>query len=65
MTARRTIVWTVSTIVGLAGTVATIAAFQTTLVKFSYGGALTLFLSLGAFVFIWLDWILQTDYLKH
>ncbi len=64
MALRRSIVWIVSAIVGLVSTVATIVAFGTTLERFTLAGALLVFLSIGSFVFIWLDWLFRTDYLK-
>lgn len=64
MTARRAIVWTTSIIVGLISTIITIAAFNTTLDKFTVGNAILVFISVGSIVFIWLDYILRTQYLR-
>jgi hypothetical protein len=64
MTARRTIVWTISTLVGTISTIVTIAAFGTTLEKFTLGNAILVFASTGSISFIWLDYILRTQYLR-
>lgn len=64
MTARRVLVWTISTIFGLATAVGVILAFQTTLEKFSVVNAFLVFVSFGALAFIWLDFILSTKYLR-
>jgi hypothetical protein len=65
MTARRVINWVISLSVGLISTVVTIQLFGTTLEKFSLGNAILVFLSSAAIVFIWLDFILKTDYLRN
>jgi hypothetical protein len=65
MTARRVINWVFSLSAGLVGTVITIALFGTTLDKFSIANAILVFLSISAISFIWLDFILKTDYLKN
>jgi len=64
MTARRAILWTASLFLGLISTVVTIALFGTTLEKFSLGNAILVFVSTGSIVFIWLDFILRTQYLR-
>ena len=64
MTARRVINWVVSLSVGLITTVITIYLIDTTLDKFSLGNAIMVFLSTSAIVFIWLDFILKTNYLR-
>ncbi len=65
MTARRTIVWILSIVVGISSTVVTIFAFNTTLDKFTIGNAILVFASTGSIVFIWLDYILRTQYLRN
>ena len=64
MIARRVIVWIASIIFGLASAAGVILAFQTTLDKFSVVNATLVFISFAALAFIWLDWILHTQYLR-
>ena len=64
MNARRAIVWILSIFVGIISPIITIALFGTTLEKFSIGNAILVFASTGSIVFIWLDYILRTQYLK-
>ena len=64
MTARRVLVWSASTIFGLVSAAGVILAFQTTLDKFSVVNAFLVFASFAALAFIWLDWILHTQYLR-
>jgi hypothetical protein len=64
MKIRRAIVWGVSLVVGLAATVGAIAVFQTTLDKFSMSNALLICLAFGSLAFIWLDYLLKTEYLR-
>jgi hypothetical protein len=64
MTARRVIVWGASVIFGLVSAAGVILAFQTTLDKFSVVNAFLVFASFAALAFIWLDWILHTQYLR-
>lgn len=64
MAVRRVINWVVSLSAGLITTVVTIYLFDTTLDKFTLGNAVMIFLSSAAIVFIWLDFILKTDYLR-
>jgi hypothetical protein len=65
MTVRRVINWVVTLSVGLFATIITIRIFDTTLERFSLGNAILVFLSIAAIVFIWLDFILKTDYLRN
>jgi hypothetical protein len=65
MTARRVINWVISISAGLISTIIVLQLFGTTLGKFSLGNALMVFIATGAIVFVWLDWILKTDYLRH
>ena len=65
MTVRRTIVWIASTLAGLASVVAVLLVFGTTLEKFSVANALLVFLSMGSLVFIWLDFVFRTEYLRR
>jgi hypothetical protein len=64
MTARRVIVWGASALFGLVSAAGVILAFQTTLDKFSTVNAFLVFASFAALAFIWLDWILHTQYLR-
>ena len=64
MNIRRAIVWGISIIFGAISVVGVIVLFGTTLEKFSITGALLIFLSLGSFAFIWLDFFLKTEYLR-
>jgi hypothetical protein len=64
MTVRRTAVWVMSVLFGLAVTYGTIAFFGTTLSRFSISNALMVFFSMGSLSFIWLDFILRTQYLR-
>lgn len=61
---RRTLVWALSAAIGLLGTVGILAAFATTLQRYSYGNALLTFLSIAALAFIWLDYGLRAEYLR-
>jgi hypothetical protein len=61
---RRTLVWALSAAIGLLGTVGILAAFSTTLPRYSYGNALLTFLSIAALAFIWLDYGLRAEYLR-
>lgn len=65
MTIRRSIVWSISALFGLAVTYGTIAFFGTTLARFSISNALLVFFSMGSLSFIWLDFILRTQYLRR
>lgn len=65
MAARRVINWAVSLSAGLISTIITIQLFGTTLEKFTIGNAILVFLSTAAIVFIWLDFILKTNYLRN
>jgi len=64
MNVRRAIVWVVSIVFGLASSAGVIRAFHTTLEKFSTVNAFLVFVSFAALAFIWLDWLLQTKYLR-
>jgi len=64
MNVRRAIVWIASIIFGLVSAVGVVMAFQTTLEKFSAVNAFLVFASFAALAFIWLDWILHTQYLR-
>ena len=65
MKTRRTILWIISIATGLIASYGTVfILFNTTLDKFSVSNAVLVFLSIGALAFIWLDFILQTKYLK-
>jgi hypothetical protein len=65
MRARRTIVWTIAILFGAATAVGTIAFFNTTIDKFSISNTILVFLSMGSLAFIWLDFILRTEYLRN
>lgn len=65
MNARRAIVWILSILFGVAVTWGTITAFGTTFDKFSESNSLLVFLSMAGLAFIWLDFVLMTDYLKN
>jgi hypothetical protein len=64
MNVRRAIVWMASLTFGLVSAAGVIVAFQTTLEKFSVVNAFLVFASFTALAFIWLDWILHTQYLR-
>ncbi len=64
MSARRTIVWILSVGAGAASVAGVLMVFGTTLTKFSMTNALLVFLSIGSLAFIWLDFILRTQYLR-
>jgi hypothetical protein len=63
MIARRAIVWVASIVFGLVSSAGVILAFQTTLEKFSVVNVPGLRF-LRRLAFIWLDWILHTQYLR-
>ncbi len=71
MRARRIALWILSLGFGLVGTAGTIFAFQSDLdrfwTNFLFKGDLPLLLMLGfgSLGFIWLDWILRTEYLRN
>lgn len=65
MTVRRSIVWVFSGLFGLAMTYGTIAFFDTTLARFSISNAVLVFFSMGSLSFIWLDFILRTQFLRR
>lgn len=64
MTIRRAIVWGISILFGAASAIGVIFVLNTTLEKFSLTGVLLIFLCLGSFAFIWLDYIFKTEYLR-
>jgi hypothetical protein len=64
MKVRRAVVWAISLVVGLAASAGAIAAFNTTLDKFSVSNALLICLSFASLAFIWLDYFLKTQYLR-
>jgi hypothetical protein len=64
MNIRRAIVWGISIVFGAVSVAGVLLAFNTTVEKFSFTGLLLIFLSLGSFAFIWLDYFLRTDYLR-
>jgi hypothetical protein len=64
MMARRVIVWVASIVFGLVSSAGVIFAFQTTLERFSVVNAFLVFASFAALAFIWLDWLLHTQYLR-
>jgi hypothetical protein len=64
MMARRAILWIASIIFGLVSAAGVILVFQTTLDKFSVVNAFLVCASFAALAFIWLDWILHTQYLR-
>ena len=64
MSARRVLVWGASILFGLVSAAGVLLAFQTTLDKFSVVNAFLVFASFAALAFIWLDWILHTQYLR-
>jgi hypothetical protein len=66
---RRALVWVVSVVFGLAASAGLILAFQSDLAKFTVGlfpGDLpiVLVLAFASLAFIWLDFILKTEYLR-
>ncbi len=65
MQSKRVILWVLSALFGAAVTAGIIyVGFATTPERFAYSNVLLLFLSFGAVAFIWLDYLLKTDYLK-
>lgn len=64
MNIRRAIVWGISIVFGAVSAAGVLLAFNTSVEKFSFMGLLLIFLSLGSFAFIWLDYFLRTDYLR-
>jgi hypothetical protein len=65
MAARRVINWVISLSVGLISTIVIIQLFDTSLDKFTLGNAVLVFLSTAGIAFIWLDFILRTNYLRN
>ena len=64
MGTRRTIVWIISLLSGLIATVGVIFIFQTTIDKFTVGNAILVFCAAGGLAFVWLDYVLRTEYLR-
>lgn len=64
MVVRRTMVWLISAGFGAACLFGVLAFFDTNLDRFALSNALLVFLSMGALAFIWLDFILRTNYLR-
>lgn len=70
MRARRAIVWVLSLGFGLVGMYGTVLVFHSDFnrfwTNFLFKGDLPLLLTLGfgSLAFIWLDWILRTEYLR-
>jgi hypothetical protein len=64
MGTRRTIVWIISLLFGLISTAGVIFLFQTSIDKFSIGNAILVFFAAGSLAFIWLDYVLRTQYLR-
>jgi len=75
MMTKRLVVWAGSVAFGLVSTAIVIfpdiqlgpiaIGFGTTIEKFAYSNVLLLFLAMGSIAFIWLDYLLKTDYLKR
>lgn len=71
MRARRFVLWIMSLGFGLAAMAGTVFVFQSDFdrfwTNFLFKGDLPLLLTLGygSLAFIWLDWILRTDYLRN
>jgi hypothetical protein len=65
MTIRRIIVWVASIIFGVATTLGILFFFDTTVKKFLPGNTVLVFFAAGSLAFIWLDYILKTDYLRN
>ena len=64
MNFRRTLLWVISAVIGVVSTAGVILLFGTTLDKFSTANTVLVFLSTGSIAFIWLDYILRTQYLR-
>lgn len=64
MTTRRILVWALSLLIGFAAAFGAIAAFGTTLERFSFTNAALVALSIASLAFIWLDHFLKTHYLR-
>ncbi len=64
MGTRRTIVWLISLLFGLISTAGVIFLFRTSIDKFSLGNAILVFFATGSLAFIWLDYVLRTEYLR-
>jgi len=64
MNVRRAIVWVFSMVFGFVSAAGVILVFGTTLEKFSVVNAFLVFVSFAALAFIWLDFILRTEYLR-
>jgi len=69
MNIRRTIVWVISAIFGIIAAAGVIVVFRSNLTEFTVGLfpgdlPLVLLLSFASLAFIWLDFILRTEYLR-
>jgi len=69
MNIRRTIVWVISSVFGIVAAAGVIIAFRSNFTEFSVGLfpgdlPLVLLLSFASLAFIWLDFILRTEYLR-
>jgi len=69
MNIRRTIVWVISAIFGIIAAAGVIVVFRSNFTEFTVGLfpgdlPLVLLLSFASLAFIWLDFILRTEYLR-
>jgi hypothetical protein len=69
MNIRRTIVWAISAIFGIIAAAGVIVVFRSNFTEFTVGLfpgdlPLVLLLSFASLAFIWLDFILRTEYLR-
>ncbi|OGO68082.1 MAG: hypothetical protein A2Z37_12430 [Chloroflexi bacterium RBG_19FT_COMBO_62_14] len=69
MKIRRTIVWVISAIFGIIAAAGVIVVFRSNFTEFTVGLfpgdlPLVLLLSFASLAFIWLDFILRTEYLR-
>ena len=66
MRTKRSAVWVLSSVIGISGSFGTVAAFGTTVEKFSfllfaYDNFIILALAYGAFAWVWLDYFFGTE----
>ncbi|MEW6568335.1 MAG: hypothetical protein AB1449_09265 [Chloroflexota bacterium] len=62
---RRALVWIASLAIGSLAVVAGLMIFRTTIERFSYSNTVLVFLGISGFGFIWLDYLLKTNYLRR
>ena len=64
LSSRRAIVWVISIVLAILGTLQTVWALDTTLERYGYANLSLLVISYGSLAWIWLDYFMKTDMLQ-